>query len=1505
MAQSIVFIDTGITDYQSLLAGIPGTDNEIVLIDSSKDGIAQMLDALAGRSGIDAIHIIGHGSAGALILGTTTINSDTMSLYQAQLSELGSHLTASGDLLLYGCNVAQGVDGQAFIEQLAQITRADVAASTDLTGSAVLGGDWVLEAQTGNIATQTLAVIDYQASLAVTDVYVQLSTGLPIHFGETSPGTWLMNTNTTAGSNTVTVNVTGLAADEQWSLYVDVSTSEVNGSTGNARTDTYNTTPVTGLDNFPANTGNSTFTADGTNTSFKVVITKKAGPPPPPPPPENTAPTASNGTLTVSEGQTNSINLATLANDAETASDSLTYSGTGVSGTNMSYTAGTAASLKGTQSVGNQSYTVTDPGGLSASASVGINVIYADDPTSWNSGPTNQVWATPGTNSYQLSGAYDPDDNVYYSIISGAPSWMHISNGQIYGNVAPEYAGQTYNLTVRASGSTVVDKTFTITTGTAAQLNDIPTTTGGTQTVAEDAMLTFAAGNFNFADLDNSVGGSAASGAVLTSIRIDNLPTNGTLKLSGTDVTAMQVILRADLDSGNLTFTPTANYNGSDNFTYSVNDGVSYSAAPATMSLTATSINDAPVLSGMGVDMAGITEDATNDAGQTVASILATVNDVDTTIGSAVHGATNGLLQGIAIHSATITGPSADGTWQYKVGAGSWTVFGAVSDTSALLLKSDDMVRFVPDAKNGQTASFDYYAWDQATGSAGSKVNVTIRDGSTAFSLNGDTASITITHINDAPLLDLDANNSSTAAGNDFITTFRPRGAEVAVVDSDITITDVDKLHLTDVTQRDTITKAVVEITAGALDNSFGPVQESLTAQTGVGGTIISTYTGTLGDLIITGNGSARVEISGVGTWADYQNALKTFYYYNSNPNAFAGNRTVTISVTDGAVTVGGGASDQLTTTSSTTVLVPWTPVVDMDGNRTADWHDRNFNATYTEDAPAIAVARADASITAQGGLIRSITATLTNPVDGTDEALSISAALITTLTGKGITTTYSNNNHTVIFTAGGAGADATNFQIALRGVKYLNSSQDPTTDNRIVTVSTLGVDNNTGVSADTVITIVAVNDAPIIAAIATTNLNEQTTSALLSSPITATFGDVDFTQTGHSAVITGVAASGVTAGLALGEAELNALVSIGTVTKAFGAVTGSIPMTFNAASTTFDYLALGEVITLTYTLEVNDHAGATHSKTFVVQIAGTNDAPVIAAITQADLTEKTGTALLTTSIAVTFSDADLTDIGHVATITGVVTSDVNTGLALDAAALKALITVGAVTKATGTTDGTLGLDFSAASTAFDYLAAGEKLTLTYTLTVNDGDTGITTKDFVVTVTGTNDAPVIAAITQADLTEQTGAAALTTHIGVTFSDVDLGDIGHTASVTGVVTSDVTTGLALDTTALKNLITVGAVTKTAGSSAGTLTLDFSAASTVFDYLAAGEKLTLTYTLTVNDGDTGVTTKDFVVTVTGTNDAPVIAATTQADLTEKTDTALLTTSIAVTFSDADLT
>ena len=150
--KEVVFVDTSVADYKTLEAGIRD-GVAIVEIDGSKEGLAQIAQWAQTNSGYDSIAILGHGSQATLNLGTTTLTTTSLasSVVQTELATIGGSLTADGDLMLYGCDVAKGTDGEKFIADLAKATGADVAASTDATGSESKGGDWVLEKETGQI----------------------------------------------------------------------------------------------------------------------------------------------------------------------------------------------------------------------------------------------------------------------------------------------------------------------------------------------------------------------------------------------------------------------------------------------------------------------------------------------------------------------------------------------------------------------------------------------------------------------------------------------------------------------------------------------------------------------------------------------------------------------------------------------------------------------------------------------------------------------------------------------------------------------------------------------------------------------------------------------------------------------------------------------------------------------------------------------------------------------------------------------------------------------------------------------------------------------------------------------------------------------------------------------------------------------------------------------------------------------------------------------------------
>ncbi len=154
--QELVFVDMGVEGYErlvdDLLAGAAeGRNLEVVLLDAERDGVAQITETLARYQELDAIHIVSHGDAGSVQLGNISLSSDSLDLHADALASWGNALGAQADLLFYGCDLAGGAGGEAFVDSLAELTGADVTASVDLTGSTLRGGDWDLEYATGSI----------------------------------------------------------------------------------------------------------------------------------------------------------------------------------------------------------------------------------------------------------------------------------------------------------------------------------------------------------------------------------------------------------------------------------------------------------------------------------------------------------------------------------------------------------------------------------------------------------------------------------------------------------------------------------------------------------------------------------------------------------------------------------------------------------------------------------------------------------------------------------------------------------------------------------------------------------------------------------------------------------------------------------------------------------------------------------------------------------------------------------------------------------------------------------------------------------------------------------------------------------------------------------------------------------------------------------------------------------------------------------------------------------
>jgi len=159
--KNIVFIDSQVKDYREITKSFR-ENTEVYLINSNEDGFKRIDEVLKDRENINALHLIGHGSAGQILFGNAFLNNDTIDSYKSTLSSIGQSLTDTGDILFYGCNVASTDQGQLLIKKISEITKADIAASDDITGK---DGDWVLENKLGIVETQNFKIGGYNHDL--------------------------------------------------------------------------------------------------------------------------------------------------------------------------------------------------------------------------------------------------------------------------------------------------------------------------------------------------------------------------------------------------------------------------------------------------------------------------------------------------------------------------------------------------------------------------------------------------------------------------------------------------------------------------------------------------------------------------------------------------------------------------------------------------------------------------------------------------------------------------------------------------------------------------------------------------------------------------------------------------------------------------------------------------------------------------------------------------------------------------------------------------------------------------------------------------------------------------------------------------------------------------------------------------------------------------------------------------------------------------------------------
>src|SRR5262249_29059327 len=235
-----------------------------------------------------------------------------------------------------------------------------------------------------------------------------------------------------------------------------------------------------------------------------------------------------------------------------------------------------------------------------------------------------------------------------------------------------------------------------------------------------------------------------------------------------------------------------------------------FSTATETAGITVNSVNDAPTLDNSGnMTLTDVNEDTTTPPGDLVSAIIASAG------GDRITDPDTGAVEGIAVNFVN----NSNGNWEFSTDGGAhWTAFGSPSDSASRLLAADanTRVRLVPkpDFSGIVGNFFAFRAWDQTSGSNGGTADVTTNGGSTAFSAATQTASIFISPINDAPVLDNSGDMTLTTIDEDSVNNPGDLISSIIASAGGDRITDADLAALEGI--------AVV-----AVDNSHGTWQYS------------------------------------------------------------------------------------------------------------------------------------------------------------------------------------------------------------------------------------------------------------------------------------------------------------------------------------------------------------------------------------------------------------------------------------------------------------------------------------------------------------------------------------------------------------------------------------------------------------------------------------------------------------------------------------------------------
>ncbi len=299
-----------------------------------------------------------------------------------------------------------------------------------------------------------------------------------------------------------------------------------------------------------------------------------------------------------------------------------------------------------------------------------------------------------------------------------------------------------------------------------------------------------------------------------------------------------------------------------------------------------------------------------------------------------------------------------------------------------------------------------------------------------------------------------------------------------------------DTAAVTAVTDTIQTTTLSISGTAAVAEGGNATYVLNLTNKAETDVTVKLTYTGTAAD---------GTDYTGVATVVIKANSSQaTFTVPTFKDNATEGTEHFTVKI-DSAT---GGNFEKLDISSSagsvTTQIFEPAPVLDLDGNDSSGKTGADYQTTFTENQPGSGVSIGDVDVTItdfDSSQLTGATVTLTNRQPG--DALNLGNSV------NGITINANSTDGKVVLTLSGAASLADYIQ-AIKNITFINSSENPSTTPRIITVTvTDGV--NTSNTATTTVNVIAVNDAPVATGGAVTGVED--------TPLVLTWNDFNISD--------------------------------------------------------------------------------------------------------------------------------------------------------------------------------------------------------------------------------------------------------------------------------------------------------------------------------------------------------------------------------------------------------